>query len=169
MPVIPREVYTACEEKLYQRPVLVKKASERLMFARSQAYSISHHVPEALPQNAMKNRGVNPNAIRAKGSTGDQVERAALAIVQAEADLCTALKWAEVFSRLDEIFAGKPEAEIAEAIYQQGQQQKAVAAAMHYDRQSVRRLRDSYVCYCALLAVERGLIKMQEVTNDNAQ
>lgn len=169
MAVIPREVYDACEEKLYRRADLVAKASERLMFARSQAYSVSHSVPDALPPKAMKNRGVNPNAIRAKGSKGDQVERAAFAIIQAEADLCTALKWAEVFSRLDEIFAGKPEAEIAEAIYQQGQQQKTVAAAMHYDRQSVRRMRDSYVCHCALLAAERGLITIQGETDDNAQ
>lgn len=37
---------------------------------------------------------------------------------------------------------------------------------MHYDRQSVRRYRDNYVCYCALLAAEKNLIKVQEDEDD---
>ena len=43
---------------------------------------------------------------------------------------------------------------------------KDVAEVMHYDRQSVRRYRDNYVCYCALLAAEKNLIKVQEDEDD---
>lgn len=168
MAVIPRQVYDDCERKLYQRADLVKDASEKLMRARSIAYSLRSSMPEPLTPELAKRPGVNPNGIHGSGGSGDQVERAAFAIVQAEAELCTALKWAEVFSRLDEIFAGKPEADIAEAIYIRHKQQKTVAEEMHYDRQSIRRLRDSYVCHCALLAAEKGLITIQE-GNDNAQ
>ena len=116
MAVIPRDVYDACEQKLYQRAQIVEKASEKLMFARSMADSVGSSMPAPLDEKTAKRRGVNPNAIHGSGGKGDQVERAAFAIIQAEAELCTALKWAEVFSRLDEIFAGKPEAEIADDI-----------------------------------------------------
>lgn len=162
MAVIPREIYDACEEKLYQRAQLVNKASERLMYARSKAYAYGSSMPAPLSPEIAKRPGVNPNAIHGSGGACDQVERSAFAIIQAEAELCTALKWAEVFSRLDEIFAGKPEAEIADAIYTKHKQQKDVAEAMHYDRQSVRRFRDTYVCHCALLAAQKGLITIQE-------
>lgn len=162
MAVIPRQVYNDCERMLYQRAALVTRASEKLMLARSKAYSIASGMPEPLTGDLAKRRGVNPNAIHGSGGKGDRVERSALALIQAEAELCTALKWAEVFSRLDEIFAGKPEAEIAEAIYQQRQQQKDVAKKMNYDRQSVRKYRDRYVCHCAILAAEKGLITIQE-------
>lgn len=161
--VIPRQVYDDCEQKLYQRADLVKKASEKLMFARSIAYSIRSSMPEPLTPDLAKRPGVNPNGIHGSGGNSDQTERAAFAIIQAEAELCTALKWAEVFSRLDDIFAGKAEAEVADAIYTKHRQQKDVAEALHYDRQSIRRLRDCYVCHCALLAAEKGLIKIQEV------
>lgn len=70
------------------------------------------------------------------------------------------------FSHLDDIFAGKPEAQIANAIYVRHVKQKDVAEVMHYDRQSVRRYRDNYVCYCALLAAEKNLIKVQEDEDD---
>ena len=166
MAVIPRQVYDDCEQKLYQRADLVNSASEKLMFARSIAYSMRSTMPEPLTPELAKRPGVNPNGIHGSGGSGDQTQRAAFAIIQAEAELCTALKWAEVFSRLDEIFAGKPEAEIAEEIYTNHKQQKAVAEALHYDRQSIRRMRDCYVCHCALLAAEKGLITMQEGNDD---
>ena len=169
MSVIPRDVYSAVEARLYERSTIVTKAARRLSFARAKAQSVGVKIPEALPPKIQKRRGVNPAAIHGKGATSDPTENAAFAIIQAEAALCTALKWAEVFSRLDEIFAGKPEAEIAEAIYQQRKQQKDVAALMHYDRQSIRRYRDTYVCHCALLAAEKGLIKIQEGNEDNEQ
>lgn len=166
MAVIPRQVYDEVEARLYERKTLVVRASERLARAQEMAYSIPSFTPEALPEKAMKKRGVNPNTIHGKGVTGDPTERATFAILQAEADFCTATKWAEVFSRLDEIFAGKPEAVIADAIYTQHELQKDVAARLHYDRQSVRRYRDTYVCHCALIAAEQGLIKITEDENN---
>lgn len=168
MAVIPRRVYDECEHKLYRRADLVDRASEKLMFARSKAYSVRAPMPEPLTPEQNRRPGVSPNAIHGNGSDGDRTARAAFAIIQAEAELCAALKWAEIFSRLDEIFAGKPEAAVADAIYRQHQKQKDVAGALKLDRQSVRRLRDSYVCYCALLAAEKGLIIIQGGT-DNAQ
>lgn len=169
MAVIPRQVYDDCERKLYQRDKLVRVASENLMIARSKAYSAGCPMPEPLPPNIAKRRGTNPNAIHGNNARGDQVERSALSIIQAEAAMCTALKWAEVFSRLDEIFAGKPEAEVAEAIYQKHKQQNDVAKALHYDRQSIRRYRDVYVCHCALLAAEKGLITIQGGCEDGTE
>ena len=165
--MIPRRVYDAVEARLYQRRTLVARAAEKLLQVRQKASSVGVKIPEALPPKIQKRRGANPAAIHGKGATSDPTESAAFAIIQAEAALCTALKWEEVFSRLDEIFAGKPEAEIAEAIYQQRRQQKDVAVLMHYDRQSIRRYRDTYVCHCALLAAEKGLIKIQEGDEDN--
>ena len=166
MAVIPRPVYDECERMLYQREVTVKKASEKLMFARMKAYTVKSPMPDPLPPEQCRLPGINPNGIHGSGGNTDPTMNAAFAILQAEAELCTALKWAEVFSKLDEIFQGKPEAEVADAIYTKHRQQKDVAEALHYDRQSIRRLRDSYVCHCALLAAEKGLIKIQEVCED---
>lgn len=165
--VIPRRVYDECERMLNQRAALVNKASEKLMFARSKAFSVKSPMPDPLPPELCKRPGVNPNGIHGSGGNTDQTMNAAFAIIQAEAELCTALKWAEVFSRLDEIFQGKPEAEVADAIYTKHRQQKDVADALHYDRQSIRRLRDCYVCHCALLAAEKGLITIHEGNEDN--
>lgn len=167
MAVIPRQVYDECERMLYQRAALVQKASEKLMFARSQAYSIRSSMPEPLSPDLCKRPGVNPNGIHGSGKNTDPTMNSAFALIQAEAELCTALKWAEIFSRLDEIFAGKPEADVADAIYTKHRQQKDVADALHYDRQSIRRLRDCYVCHCALLAAEKGLITIKEGIEGN--
>ena len=68
--VIPRQVYDDCEQKLYQRADLVKKASEKLMFARSIAYSVRSSMPEPLTPDLAKRPGVNPNSIHGSGGNG---------------------------------------------------------------------------------------------------
>ena len=161
MAVLPRRIYEACERALFHRNDLVSRAAEQLNEARESAYSARSSMPEPLQGAAAKRPGINPNGIRGS-STGDQVERAAMNVLQAEAAYQKALRWAEVFSALEEHFKNKPEARIADAIYRRHQQQTTVAQEMSLDRQSVRRLRDSYVCMCALLAAEKGIITIQE-------
>jgi hypothetical protein len=147
---------------LYQRPVLVQKASENLMIARANAYTIKSPMPGPVPPDLYLRPGVNASGIRSSGAATDKTMTGAFAVIQAEADLCRAIKWAEVFARLDDIFAGRPEADVAEEIYTKRGQQKDVADILHCDRQSIRRMRDTYVCHCALLAAEKGLITIQE-------
>lgn len=87
MATIPRRIYDTCEDMLYQRESLVKAASERLMSARERAY-------------AAHGQNLDTSCVASSGDKSGPVERAVFAILQAEADLCAALKWAEVFHTL---------------------------------------------------------------------
>lgn len=166
MAVIPRKIYNHIEEQLYSRKTAVRCASDRLMDARARASSIRSQLQTSLTGEQAKRRGVDPSAIHGSGLTSDPVAECAVTILEAEAALCTAVKWAGAFSRLDELFAGKPEADVAHAIYDLRVKQCDVADALHMDRQSVRRYRDTYVCHCALIAAQLGLIKITEDKND---
>lgn len=167
MAVIPRKIYNRVENQLYQRQTAVSAASDRLMDARSRASSIRSQMQTSLTEDQIKRRGVDPSTIHGSGLTSDPTADCAVAILEAEAALCTAIKWADAFSRLDEFFTGKPEADVACAIYDQHVKQCDVADALHMDRQSVRRYRDTYVCHCALIAAQLGLIKITEDEDDD--
>lgn len=166
MAVIPRKIYNRIEEQLYSRKSAIRRASDRLMDARARASSLRSQLQTDLSHEQAKGRGVDPSGIHGSGLSGDPVAESAVAILEAEAALCTAMKWADAFSRLDELFVGKPEADVARAIYDQHIRQCDVAEALHMDRQSVRRCRDAYVCHCALIAAQLGLIQITEVEKD---
>ncbi len=166
MAVIPRKIYNHVEEQLYQRQTAVSAASVRLMDARSRASSVRSQMQTNLTEKQIRRRGVDPSTIHGSGLTSDPTADCVVAILEAEAALCTAIKWADAFSRLDEFFTGKPEADVAHAIYDQRVKQCDVADALHMDRQSVRRYRDTYVCHCALIAAQLGLIKITEDKDD---
>lgn len=162
MAVIPRKIYNHVEEQLYHRQTAVSAASVRLMDARSRASLVRSQMQTNLTEKQIRHRGVDPSTIHGSGLTSDPTADCVVAILEAEAALCTAIKWADAFSRLDEFFTGKPEADVARAIYDQHVKQCDVADALHMDRQSVRRYRDTYVCHCALIAAQLGLIKITE-------
>lgn len=149
MAVIPRKLYAYVEKKLYEQPYeAVCAATEKLIECKAEASGVK-----------------SPGADRAGGRSGaisNRVQDGVLSVIAAEENLEIANRWAYVLSRLSAIFEGKPEAEIAEMMYRQKLSMRDIACMRGVDRQTIRRLRDSYVACAALLAAENGLVRMSE-------
>ena len=149
MAVIPRKLYAYIEKKLYEQPYeAVCAATEKLIECKAEASGVK-----------------SPGTDRAGGRSGgvsNRVQDGALRVIAAEETLETANRWAYVLSRLSAIFEGKPEAEIAEMMYGQKLSMRDIAYMRNVDRQTIRRLRDSYVACAALLAAENGLVRMSD-------
>lgn len=93
----------------------------------------------------------------------DKVDRVAIRLMDAEARLETAERWEEVFRETDEHFgAGSDVVKCAGMLYDKGLRMTEAAAVMFCDRQTVRRLRDGYVIYCAFVAQGKGLINADD-------
>lgn len=145
MAVIPRHVYRRVEAALHKRSTAVEAAAEAQRRAEERA------------------TGIGGGGLGEKvqvSSRGDKLERDVIGLVEAGRALDQALAWERVFGKLDEYFAGRDEARAAALLYDEHLPQSVVAGRMYVDRQTVRRWRDAYVCYAALLAAEAGLIRM---------
>jgi hypothetical protein len=145
MAVIPGHIYRRIEEILHRRGSNVDAAAERLRDAEARATDISQHI--------------DGDRVQTSGG-GDRLERAAMAVIAARNALEKARGWEAVFSGCDDYFAGRDEARAARLLYGEHMTQQQVAAKMYVDRQTVRRWRDAYVTYCAMLAIEAGLIRI---------
>lgn len=150
MAVIPRAIYNLCEDMLRRRGDLITDAERRLAEARAAAYDAKRAKMDA-------NGGGRP-----QGTVSNPTEKGAEAVIKAEEELERARQWQSVFFALDSLFADRAEAAAMDAIYKQHKQQLEVADALHYDRQTIRRFRDTYICHCALLAAEKGLLSVYE-------
>lgn len=151
MAAIPRKLYAYIEKKLYEQPYdAVSAAAEALICRKEEALCV-------------KSPGAGSTGGRS-GGVSNRVQDGTLRIIAAEETLETANRWAAVMTRLHEIFDGKPEGEIAEMLYAQKLSAQEIALRRGVDRQTIRRMRDSYVIRAALLATEAGLVRMSEYT-----
>ena len=151
MSLLPEKVYTQVETRLRGRWTAIEKAEKALEKAKARA----------MAQNSMQ---ASSGGSKTK-NTKSRVERAAILIVTAEKALDTAWRWEEVFRAMDNIFPPDKTNEgfVASLMYGNGMSQEDVCRFTHCARQTVRRRRDRYVNYCALLAAHSGLINMEEV------
>lgn len=145
MAVIPGHIYRRIEAMLHRRGTFAEHAREQLRAAEARATDISQHI--------------DGDRVQVSGS-GDRLERGALGVIAARGAVEKAEKWEAVFARCDEYFAGRDEAKAARLLYREHLNQQQVAARMYVDRQTVRRWRDAYVTYCAMLALDADLIRM---------
>lgn len=90
-------------------------------------------------------------------------------VIEAEERLSAAIRWSMVYARLDELFDGTPEGEVAAALYRDKLTAARIAEQRYVDRQTVRRLRDTYVVHAALLAAELGLVRMSQFAREEAR
>lgn len=147
---IPRKLYAYIEKKLYEQPYrAAREAAEVLIERREEAVGVK-----------------SPGGGRSGGRGGpsNRVQDGVLRVIDAEETLETANRWAFVYMRLSEIFAGTETAEIAQAYYAEKKTAREIAAARGCDRQTIRKRRDEYVIQAALLAAEHGLVKMSDYT-----
>jgi hypothetical protein len=161
MAVIPRKIYRAVEGKLFVRDRLVSVASDRVSLAKSASFGLRSPIWSKLTADEIKHHGIDPTAIHGTGQTDGMHE--VIEMLEAESELCHALKWAEVFSALDEIFTERNEGKVAVMYYTDRMKGSEIAEALGVDRQTIRNYRDTYVAHCALLAAEKGLVTMTDI------
>lgn len=148
--IIPERVYRQVEKRLRDRHYMVARARQALYAAQSRAFAV--HAP-----------ATDGERVQSGSAQASRTEKAALAILRAEAELETALKWQAVFRLLDKAFPfDSPEGQAAELIYNRGETQADAALHLGTDRQAVRKRRDAYVCHAALMAAAEGLIAIRE-------
>lgn len=147
MGMIPEAVYQLVEKKLRQRDKLIRRARDALERAKARATDIS----------APSGDGPRPRG----GQPGSRTERGAMALVRAEKQMETALRWDAVFRKLDEIFpeATTNEGYVGSMIYRNGMSQADLARFSGCSRQTVKLRQDRYVIRAAFLAAQAGLIR----------
>ena len=150
MAMTPEEIYKLCDSKLRSRRTMLAKA-------------------EAMVRKAMD--AVGSTSSPAGGTGGgkgsrksDRTQKAAIMLAMAEKQRDDALKWLEVFKKLDSVFPERSTNEgfVASLIYGNGMSQQDVCRFCNCARQTVRRRQDRYVNYCAMIASSYGLIMKDE-------
>lgn len=149
MALIPQEVYALVERKRRSRWVMIQLAEIALHEAQARAVNI------AAPAT---------DAVTIRGSDKDKMTGKVAAILRAEEKLEQARKWEDVFRLMDRVFPfeGSPEGIVAGYMYDNGMTQKEAARACKCSRDTVRRLRDNWVCHAALIAAGEGLIEIEK-------
>lgn len=147
MAAIPRSIYAVIEARLYERDSAVRIAAARRDAIRSRS----------LLRSPMGSAGGGHGS-----GPSSPTERAAVMLIEAETALETAEAWEAVFARIDRMYKGETEETVVRMIYREGKQQAEVAKALYMDRQTVRRAQDTYICTCAVLAAEMGLVHLGE-------
>lgn len=151
MAMTPEEIYKLCDRKLRSR---------RTMLARA----------EAAVRKAMDAVGVTSSPMGGTGGgkgsrKSDKTQKAAILLAMAEKQRDDALKWLEVFKKLDTVFPERSnEGFVASLIYGNGMSQQDVCRFCNCARQTVRRKQDRYVNYCAIIASSYGLINRDTET-----
>jgi len=149
MPMIPEAIYATCEKWMRGRYGLIEGCREQLREARARAESAAAPPPDLAGGHAPQ--------------PSSALERRALAVVEAEGRLRDALKWDDVVERLRRLYPpGTREGRVLEYVYFEGHSQEFVCNVMHRERKAIRRMRDTLVISCALLAAEAGLVRLGE-------
>lgn len=145
----PTEIYGYVDRKLRNRWTMVQQAEKA--------------VQRAL-EEVNKSGGMPGGVTGGKGRRiSNPTQKAALILAAAEKKRDEALKWMEVFRRLDAMFPEKSsEGFIASMIYGNGMTQQEVCKFCKISRQTVRRRLDRYVNYCGMVAASYGLIPQAE-------
>lgn len=151
MAMSPEEIYRLCDRKLRERRTMLAKAEAAVQRAMDAAGSIS-------------SPGGTVNGSGRGGRKSDCTQKAAILLATATRQRDEALKWLEVFRKLDDVFPEKTTNEgfVASLIYGNGMTQQDVCRFCNCARQTVRRRQDRYVNYCAMIASSYGLIMEDE-------
>lgn len=157
MSMIPTDLYMEIESIIRSRESMLSEAETELMKARAKAFDISAPVGSG---GGGKYR-----------SAKSRVERAALQLEAIERKYEQAIKWMNVFRKLDAMFPEKSSVGFtASLMYGNGMSQEDVCRFTGASRQTVRRNRDKYVINAALIAAKYGLIEVEALgTEDQSE
>lgn len=147
MAIIPTEIYNAVENMIRKRDSYFRDVQEALMKARAKAFDIS--APSGAGGSGKYRSGKS------------RVERAAIQLAKVEEEYAAAIKWMDIFKQLDESFPQDTSVGFTVSLlYGNGMSQEDVCRFTGSNRQTVRRNRDKYIVFAALLAVQAGLIEI---------
>lgn len=153
MATIPKALYARIERRLCQDgEAAIRQAREALADARAQAYAI------ASPQGGTAHGGGH----------GDPVQASAMRIIAAERALDTELRWNDLRTRLADLLPTARTAQTAQMIYRKRMSSAETARRLGVDRQTIRRDRDDAVFRASVLAAEMGLIRAEEMREEDA-
>lgn len=144
--MIPGDSFAEVERRLRNR-AKAREEAERLV-AEALSDAVSLHGPMA------HEGGI------AKGMPGDPTGRGADIVLKARERVAEAEAWEAVFRRAERDFPpGSDEHKCASLHYEAGWTLSQIAAMMHYEKQTVRRKRDTFVYRAAWYAAEAGLTR----------
>lgn len=146
---IPRALYARIERELHAQPIRAAMDAEEALRQRMED-------AHGLKSPALDGAGGKP------GGPSDRVQDGALGVLEAERALDVRRRWADVAICLHEAFAGSQTEKVARLLYTDGVRAGEIAVILGVDRQTVKRRRNEYVTRAALLAAERGLIRMSD-------
>lgn len=153
MAVIPTAVYRLVEKQLHRRSMLTELRNS-MAAARARALDVHAQPPDPV--------GGGHGSPRQ-----DKLERQVIDMLQAEKAYRSAARWEKAIRLAEQVLYGEEQEQaagyrqMARLLYDRHMTQAEVAETMHYDRQSVRRMRDRYVAHVALTAAEMGLVRME--------
>ena len=155
MSIIPGKVYTLIEKRLRQRCTAMPRALRALESARDRATEIG-------------SPGIGGSMGNKSKPASSRVEKAAILVASAEEYVQELEKWEDVFKQVDSYFPPDKSSEgfVASLMYGNGMSQEDVCRFTNCARQTVRRQRDRYINYIALLAARRGLIREEDMVAD---
>lgn len=148
--MIPEGLYLFAEKKRRNRRKMMSVANEQLAKAKERASSMPG--------------GIGSITGGTGGIPQSRTEKAALAVIRAEAGVERAKRWERVFRTMDEIYpASTEEGSLAVELYDNGKSMQSVCEKLALDRQTIRRRRDRYIYRLILLAAADGLISRNEM------
>lgn len=149
MAVIPVKVYKNVEWHLHNERAIVKKAVENR----------KNVLEEVLDGCGLKHDNGLPRGI---GKHSDPTAVKAMILVRATEEVDKAEAWVQAIRETYEYFNGTNVGLMAASFYGRGITIKALASLMEIDEKTVDRLRDKFVCTCAIMAAARGLVNIEQ-------
>ena len=139
--------------------VMMKKVEWHLAHAEAEAEKLRRELKELEREvTDLHSPGTEP---RRGSGVSDPTARAAQRLASARERLENSERWGAVVLRTRAHFEGAPEGVVFDLTYAQHMTQQDAAELLGVDRQTVRRHRETIVVFAALIAAERGLIRME--------
>lgn len=146
MRLIPGEPFAEVEERLRRRKTARADAERMIAEAVSDAVSLTGPLTHEDTTGG--------------GMPGDPTGRGAERILKAREQAEIVERWERVFRRTECDFPpGSDEHRAAKLFYESGMTLEQIGRVMHYERQTIRRKRDTYVYRAAWYAAQDGLTR----------
>lgn len=151
MAVIPQSIRESVEYRLRNNRRLVREARKRLDEAIE-----NYGVVSGVPVTAVPSRSI--------GAHGDPTGKQALALMNAEQKMREAEQWAMVITASYKHFSRSPVADVCTSFFLGNMTMDQLGAEMGISGRTVSAYREQFVCYCAMLAIGKGLLSVNETS-----
>lgn len=148
MAVLPKRIKKRVEWQLRSNGEALYDARQQLRQALDDADTMVGGFP------------TDPGMPRSSGARSDPAARRALSVIEAEEKLAKAQAWCEIITDTYACFAGTQVAVMALHFFSEEITMKDLSDHMRVDVQTISEWRERFVCTCALIAAERGVLQV---------